>query len=637
MELTPVATRTDYIANGGGVYLDGKYYFTLFMTGNPVLAAYNVYDFDTGTTSSTMHEGMSYIASDMAYDPTTGNVYCCSMGGTATEYVFSTMDLLTGAKTPIAPIEMMVAIAVDGKGQVYGISDGGTLYAIDKNDASLTAIGDTGFRGLGKMIQSATIDPVTGDFWWAMANDTESGLYKVDTATGKATLAGRFANGEHIAGLFTRQPFFSAAAPASPTAFEVKFEGGSLDGTVSLNAPATGTGGQPLEGTVGLRLLVDNKEQAVREDVQPGAAVELPVSSGSSGWHEFAVIPYNDEGNGQPANMRMYVGNDTPKAVSDVVCTNDGTRMAVTWNAPDGGVNGGYVDIGAVTYDIQRYPDYKWVGTDVKGTAFTDELPSTAMCTYSYGIVAKYDGRESEMIVSNFVTVGDELALPIFETFEIPQTFGTWTVVDANNDGDTWHYSTDTRAAIYEWSLTEPTADDWLISPKFRLEAGKSYDVAVDAINSIAGEAEKIEVYIGTGATAESMTRSVIGLTEVNDNTQWTTLTGTFAETQGGTYRIGIHVTSDTHIGDLLVRNISLKENTSSGITGTDGYSGLKVQARDGLLTVVNGTEATARIFTADGRQYGTVAKGGTQRLRLPAGMYIVKAGNDTRKIMMSR
>ena len=382
---------------------------------------------------------------------------------------------------------------------------------------------------------------------------------------------------------------------------------------------------------------MDNKEQAVREDVQPGAAVELPVSCGSSGWHEFAVIPYNDEGNGQPANRRMYVGNDTPKAVSDVVCTNDGTRMAVTWNAPDGGVNGGYVDIGVVTYDIQRYPDYKWVGTDVKGTVFTDELPSTAMCTYSYGVVAKYDGRESEMIVSNFVTVGDELALPIFETFEIPQTFGTWTVVDANNDGDTWHYSTDTRAAIYEWSLTEPTADDWLISPKFRLEAGKSYDVAVDAINSIAGEAEKIEVYIGTGATAESMTRSVIGLTEVNDNTQWTTLTGTFAETQGGTYRIGIHVTSDTHIGDLLVRNISLKENTSSGITGTDGHSGLKVQARDGLLTVVNGTEATARIFTADGQQYGTVAKGGTQRLRLPAGMYIVKAGNDTRKIMMSR
>ena len=637
IELTPVATRTDYIANGGGVYLDGKYYFTLFMTGNPVRAVYNVYDFESGTTSSTMYEGMQYIASDMAYDPTTGNVYCCSIGETATEYVFSSMDLLTGVKTPIAPIEMMVAIAVDAKGQVYGISDGGILYAIDKNDARLTEIGDTGFRELGKMLQSATIDPATGEFWWAMANESESGLYKVDTATGEATLVGRFANGEHITGLFVRQPFFNAKAPAAVSSFETRFEGGSLEGTVSLNAPESDTEGQPLEGTISLKLLVDNKEYAIREDVSPGAAVEIPVSCGADGWHEFAVIPYNAEGNGQPANRRMYVGNDTPKAVSNVVCTNDGTRMTVTWTAPDGSVNGGYVDLEAVTYDIQRYPDYTWVATDVKGTTFTDELTSTDMCTYSYGIVAKYAGKESDMIVSNFVTIGDELALPIYETFEIPQTFDTWSIVDANNDGYTWSYSTSVRAAIYEWSVTEPTADDWLISPKFRLEAGKSYDIAVDAINSIPGEPEKIEVFIGTEPTAGSMTRSVISLTEVNDDTQWTTLKGTFDETQGGTYRIGIHVTSDTHIGDLLVRNISLKENTSSGITDVTGGSGLKAYADGGLLTVVNGTETTARIFTADGRQHGTVAQGAAQRFSLPAGMYIVTAGKATKKIMITR
>lgn len=639
MELTPVAIRTDYIANGGGVYLDGNYYFTLFMTGTPVRTTYNIYNFDTGNTTSTMHEGISRIASDMAYDPTTGKVYCCSMGGTATEYVLSTMDLQTGEKTVIAPMEMMAAIAVDADGQVYGISDGGILYAIDKEDASLTEIGDTGFRGLGEMIQSATIDPETGEFWWAMANKEESGLYKVDVTTGKTELAGRFPNGEHIAGLFMRKPFFDGKAPYTVSGLELSFDKGSKSGQIACTAPSTDISGSPLGGPVDLRLIVDGKVYAAKEGVQPGTAVEMPVTVDGDGWHEFAVIPSNTEGgNGQPANRRMYVGYDTPKPVTGLTLVNNGGTMTVAWTAPDGGVNGGYVDPEAVTYDIQRYPDYSWVATGHKGTTFTDEPGYAYMRTYSYGVVAKYEGRESEMLVTNFVTVGDELALPIYETFEIPQTFENWSIIDANNDGDTWKYSTDVRAALYEWSISMPTADDWLVSPKFRLEPGKSYDLAIDAVNSIAGEPEKVEVFIGTEPTAEGMTRSIIPLAVIDDNEQWTTLENTFSETDGGMYHIGIHVTSDTHIGDLLVRNISLKESTSSGITGVEGDAGqLRIKSGEGLLAVDNGSKAEARIFTADGILCGTVSPGSAMQFNLSAGMYIVTNGPISKKVMVTR
>ena len=80
IELTPVATRTDYIANGGGVYVDGPSYFTCYMPyGSTVVCAYNIYDMELGTATSTINEGYQYVASDMAYDPTTGNVYCCSI------------------------------------------------------------------------------------------------------------------------------------------------------------------------------------------------------------------------------------------------------------------------------------------------------------------------------------------------------------------------------------------------------------------------------------------------------------------------------------------------------------------------------------------------------------------------------
>lgn len=639
MELTPIAVRSDYISNGGGVFVDDKYYFTLFMSGDPIRIVYNIYDFNTESTTSKMYEGKSYIASDMAYDPTTNNVYCCSKNDKDKGYVFSTMDLNTGAKTVIAPIEMMVALAIDAKGKIYGISNDGILYSIDKTDASLTKIGDTGFNDLGDMIQSATIDPETGEFWWAMASATESGLYKVDTTNGKVQLIGRFPNDEHIAGLFVRKSFFNDKAPASVEDLNITFEGGSKTGKASFTVPTTDIKGNKLEDNVNFKLMVDNKEHASYDNAEPGTMIEIPINLTKEGWHEFVLIPYNSEGdNGKPSNKRMYVGYDIPKCVSDLTLKNDGDKMTITWTAPDSGINDGYIDTEALTYDIQRYPDYKWIATDYKGTSFTDVLESMDMKTYSYGIIAKYNGIKSDMLVSNFVTVGDELALPIMETFEIPQTFDTWTIVDANNDTYTWRYSNEVRAAIYEWSITEPTADDWLISPKFRLEAGKEYDLAIDAINSISGNPEKVEVAIGNDPTAEGMNRIIIPLTEIDNNTTWTTLKNTFNEATGGIYYIGIHVTSDTHIGDLLVRNISLKENPTSNISSlSNNEDGLEIRNNNGILTVTNKTSTTARIFSLDGRMCGMVEHNTTQQFNLNAGVYIVKTDTISKKVLVSK
>lgn len=639
MELTPVATRSDYIANGGGVYLNEKYYFTLFMTGDPIRAVYNVYDFTNGSISSKMYEGKSYISSDMAYDPTTNNVYCCSKNDKDKGYVFSTMDLSTGAKNAIAPMELMVAMAIDANGKVYGISNDGILYSIDKTNAELTKIGETGFSDLGEIVQSATIDSATGDFYWAMASTTETGLYKVDTTTGKAELVGHFPNSEHIAGLFARGSFFSSTAPAQVSDLNLIFDGGSKTGKATFTAPTTDTEGNPLESTVSFKLMVDNKEHASYDNAQPGEEVEMPVNITEDGWHEFVLIPYDSEGNnGQPANKRMYVGYDTPNSVSDVVLVNDSDKMTVTWKAPETGVNGGYIDAENITYDIQRYPDYKWVATDYKGTSFTETLESMDMKTYSYGIVAKSHGLESDMLVSNFVTVGDELALPIMETFEIPQTFNTWTIIDANNDTYTWHYSNEVRAAIYEWSITESTADDWLVSPKFKLEAGKDYDLSIDAINSITDQPEKVSVYIGTSPTVEGMTRNVIPVTEINNTAEWTKLTNTFSETTGGTYYIGIHVTSDTHIGDLLVRNIGLKENPTSKISAVNSDdNSLVINNNGGVLTVTNNSAATAKVFSISGSLCGSVEANATKQFSLNAGVYVVTTGSVSKKVLISK
>lgn len=636
IELQSVFTRTDMIANGGGFYCDNKYYCTYYMIyGSDILCAYHIYDFETGTSTSTLNEGKEYVASDAAYDPTTDLVYCCQMLNDNT-FALSTVDRETGEKHPIAAMEHMAVIAIDADGKIYGISGDGILYEIDKTDASLRYIGDTQLRGMGLLVQSGTIDPATGRFFWAMSSENGDGLYEVNKETAETTFIGTFPNGEHMAGLFTRSSFFETGMCDAVKELDTEFVDAELNGNISFVVPAVDVDGNQLTTPVDIKIYVDNELQKELTSLEPGSLQSVPVSVEEDGWHIFVVTTNNEKGRGKAANKRVYVGNDTPSPVSNVTLVNDGLEMHITWEPSVGGVNGGYIDEAELSYYIMRYPDYIIIGDNCKTTEFTDVLQSDKMATYSYGIVAQAHGKESEMIVSNFVTVGDELEIPFMETFEIPQTFANWTIVDANNDGYTWRYFTEARAAIYEWSFTADFADDWLISPPFTLKAGYEYHFSIDAMNSIPNNIEQMEVFLGTDTTVESMTRPLIPLTNIDSSGEYMHLTESFKEETGGKYRIGVRVCSETHIGDLVVKNIGMEQG-DSGVEGITEDSMLRVTIVNGKLCVDNRTVTTAVVYSIDGICHAEVAAGQYGEWQLPAGIYIVKSAQEVQKVLVRK
>ena len=639
IELTPIATRTDYIANGGGVYVDGKYYFTCYMPyGSIVVCAYNIYDMELGTATSTINEGYQYVASDMAYDPTTGNVYCCSIDEIANgsiSYVFSTMDLETGSKSAIADIMPMVVVAADKDGNIYGISSEGMLYRIDKWTGETSEIGDTGIRGLGSLVQSGTIDPETGIFYWAAATDNGSGLYEVDAETGAATLIGNFPHNEHMTGLFMTKDFFAEGTPAAVTDLKVAMNGGELNGTVAFTAPSLDNDGNTLQQPLTISIMIDGSQAYTESGVQPGEQVEAAVTLETDGYHFFTITASNDGGNGKPTSKRIYAGYDTPRPVTELTLEHLGNgEMHVTWNAPEGGINGGYIDYDNITYSIQRYPDYTWLTEDCTTNEWTDMLESTYRETYSYGIVATSHGNSSEMVVTNFVTVGEELAIPFLETFEVEPRFASWEVIDGNNDNCSWIYNYEDRAALYEWSYSEPQADDWLVSPKFTLESGVTYDFTIDARNSINGSPEKFEVFLGSAPDAESMTNEILPTTEINDNSAFQTITRSFTAPASGQYYLGIHVTSETHIGYLLVKNIGVSVSEGSGIEQEQQASS-KAWSEGSKLYVSNMTDTEATIYMVRGIACGVAPAGETTSFDLPSGFYIVSFGDKAEKVII--
>ncbi len=187
---TPIWLDGDLMGNGGAVYANGKYYVLSYLDfgGAFTVGSLSICDVEKQEFNyvDIMDWNVSYVTTDMTFDPATGNVYGCSLDQSGDgSFNLSIMNLENGVQSPIAPIEQMCALAADKNGTLYGISaSSGTLYTIDKATAELTKIGDTGVQPSGT--QSATFDPASQILYWSAYTEEGGALYQVDTTNGQA-------------------------------------------------------------------------------------------------------------------------------------------------------------------------------------------------------------------------------------------------------------------------------------------------------------------------------------------------------------------------------------------------------------------------------------------------------------------
>ena len=194
---------------------------------------------------------------------------------------------------------------------------------------------------------------------------------------------------------------------------------------------------------------------------------------------------------------------------------------------------------------------------------------------------------------------GEAYEVPYLETFGSSTSMADYTIIDGNNDGTTWGYNSMSGYVNYNWSMTN-AADEWLITPAIHMPAGKAYTFTVKARSFTASMPERIEVKMGTEATAEAMQTVVIAPTEV--------ATGDFIELKGdvwisteGNYRFGVHAISDADNMMLAVDDIAVNESINTGVS----------------TVRTAGTPADTTVYSLDGRVMGHDTDG------LPQGIYI--------------
>ncbi len=590
-----------------GIYADGKYYFsTSYEMVGELLYMY-WYCYDAGTLTQLSSDYFSYpdkedlMTSACTYDPVTKQGYAVSLDAGGIVF-FNSVDLESGTLTPIAtgmPVQLL-AMAANSVGQLYGVGSDGKLYSVEKSTGGLTEIGATGVQPEGD--QSMAFSMMDGALYWcAYRQDGTSGLYEIDLQTGAATLIGDMPENQRIVGLYVTDPDVLPGAPATVTDLEATFENGNLDGTIQCTVPSATFDGNPLSGTLTVRLQID---QSAPEEMQYEAGSRFSVSKSlTQGEHVITVTVGNDVGFSAPATVSLYAGNDAPTGVSNLKFTAEGREASLSWEAPVETLHGGYLDAEGLNYRIVRNPGSVEVATGYKGTSFTETLPE-ALASYSYTVTAFVDDIEGASVESEKIICGDAIGVPYYETFDTAESLDLFTSFSEDAEGNLWEWDSYESAVKYNYDYYLQGAA-WLFTPPIKLDTDCEYRLSFD-VKTSSSYKENLKVTFG-------QTNTVDGQTTLLDLNQYTSADGAY-ETHtvsikpaaDGNYYIGFNAYSDPNMYYICVDNISIVPGAS--MQGPGGVTDLTaVAGPEGALSVNLSFNAPTKKY--NGEQLGSLSE----------------------------
>ncbi|MDE6010033.1 MAG: choice-of-anchor J domain-containing protein [Muribaculaceae bacterium] len=549
---------------------------------------------------------------ETAYDPVTGRVYGCFMSDDMTHTVFGYIDFNASASTvkrvKIADLEMVFyGVAVDAEGQVYGITSMGHLYSVNKETGELTYIGDTGLED--KYMTSATIDLKTGRMYYAVSDDGFGGLYEINLKNGSSKFIVQFFGDQEVIGMYVSGPDVEDLAPAAVEDLSFNFVEGALAGTCDFTVPALLYNGNPASGSVTYTVKSKLGKSAARTiatgTAECGERVSCPIALPEVAMYELQVYVANEAGIGTITKVERFVGHDRPVAPAVQAYYSAGD-CSLSWTPVTEGVNGGYINIPAMTYTIVRDTDGKTVASGLTDTSYTDSFGVPDRLTRVGYTVVAYDGVNESEAAPSPVMVAGVARLPFAQKFDSADSFDFLTAVDANGDEKTWGWSD-----MYEGAAKLPysarwASDDWLMLPAIDLEKGRSYLISFRPFCGDSEYGERYEVKYGKIASPEGMTEVIAEPTDIKTTKTNSEIVEYYlVPKESGRYHIGFHGISDKDCFNLYIDDLSISAGLTIG--SPKSVSHFKVKpGRDGECAATLTFKAPEE--TMDGEPLGIVS-----------------------------
>ncbi len=219
-------------------------------------------------------------------------------------------------------------------------------------------------------------------------------------------------------------------------------EQGAKKVTVSFTAPATTVGGAALSTVPCITLRRGNAIVKTFKNEAAGATITYVDEACDLGSNTYAVYASNDDGDGIEASASVFVGPDKPGEPRNVLLKDEGGKAVLTWEAPEGGMNGGYVDPANLTYHILFGNDESTViAMNVNGTSYTfDPIVGEGQYAQKYIVFAVNDKGVGYGTASNIIVFGEAYELPFKESFAgATVSYDTWGIIDDDlENSGTW-------------------------------------------------------------------------------------------------------------------------------------------------------------------------------------------------------
>ena len=148
------------------------------------------------------------------------------------------------------------------------------------------------------------------------------------------------------------------AEPTAPAAVSdlavVPGELGAKLAIVTFTAPSMAIDGTALtENLTKIELLCNGVVVETRENVEPGATVEITTTVETPNYYTYQVIAYNASGMGLPSDkVKVWIGQDAPGSFYGVQAADNGTSVEFSWPMVTEGANGYYLNPDDVEYQI---------------------------------------------------------------------------------------------------------------------------------------------------------------------------------------------------------------------------------------------------------------------------------------------
>lgn len=495
--------------SSAGVCAGGEYYSFYFeeWLGHVFYVACSVYNTATWELEQLFEPAAEWsnvpYSSALAFDEQSGKVYAVTYMDAEGHCALSTLNTESGTFAQIAPLPRpYLTLAFSPDGVLYGISESGELYSIDKTNGESTLIGNT--RLQPQFAQSMTFDPNTGLLYWAFINAASSALYQLNTVTATPYKLFDMPDHQEFVGLFIDKEATPATSPRPVTQLSFTPSApGSLTGAVSCVAPSKTAGNSSLTSPV--KVTISSGDDVIYEAaVRPGSTVmKENVTFDANKLYTLFATASNENGKSPKQSITVFIGKDSAGSPVNVkLQVNDNKLATLTWENPVAGNNDGFIDPSSTTYKIVRHAgDDEGVSvtkTPIQGNSFSETLPSVT-AEYSYTVTSYTDGIEGGSANSGKVLAIGAYELPFSDDFQNGELANQlYTFVDVDNDGHDnqgcWFWKADEKLMQY-CSDGVHAGNDWLITPAIHLDGKHVYHLKYK-VNM--GAASNLRVTLGT-------------------------------------------------------------------------------------------------------------------------------------------